>query len=1030
MSLSNNSNNIILLDAQYENIQTELNDCLTENTVIIVFNSEIDSCETIKTKITNYKQDNNVDINGIALFKENILNYDDKFKLFSDEESVVINVNQDDPELNTWTKFKEFVLYLEQDLQVNNFDLLMCKIYSDEDWKYIIDTIENSLSTINIRSSDDNTGHVIFDGDWVLESESVDVDMINLYFNENILELDIVLGGSFGDAICVMDSSKNIWFAGDNQNNMYALPINNSHSKFTKMTSFPSFNTDEKINLFTVMSNNVFGFLCIVTTENRIFARGRDNRKMMAGFPQEYSQGWTEISNSFLENDENIIKIMLGHNDNRNWAFVLILTDSGNVYFCGKYNDSDHRFRIVGGNSGTHQTSGFAKLIIPGTSPVVDLINELYMIKTEEKKFYSPTHNTNGFEEISLPSGETGKILISSGAYDRFFCITETNKLYVKGYSQSPSAFVHFQHGKETLATNLSNWTYITLENRQKIDLDHTVEYPIYIGSVWGATYIITNLYNTYNVGHHDLTPISLTNQAKGNQRGNNIGVNSNNNKRYWTKISVTQDNTNITNNVAKVFPHVRCSYILTKDGYLLATGKNQNSAKLGIGSSAQRKKYDWCRTSTTGDVRLTNIIQFPDEFSYSDAITLTSESSSNESSDSSGNITYDVSLNIPNDKIELSIVNSNNNFTIDLSSTNYDICYNYGLEISSNTFSNIKYWNNTFYYMPYEDADGGVDACGNTVEKMRFCVDFTNLPYFIYSNMNVDSSQIYSQFPNNPQVKFQLLLSYIDHYYGNLNAYYLLHDRDKFIQEVEVCDNSLNTNLVSFMRNSYGAMDLSYNTPTSTVQNNISRKLLDALISIANVNSTRKTTMETSIKNYINRVGNHKDVWIPLEFDVDDRIKLTFQYYFTPSLQKTYTMMIKFTADPSNNSYIYQDLLAETQMNFSTTSYEYELYNQSTTPELYRYYVSKDNTYVFTDISQNYPIAFLNHGKEHAITYEGDSSKKVQKTIMGDSVPYDFYYGDISLNILSEFDTLSFMTNIERTFVGGYKKLWYSVSS
>ena len=128
MSSSNNSNNIILLDAQYEDIQTDLNNCLTENTAIIIFNSEIDSCETIKTKIANYKQDNNVDINGIALFKENILNYDDKFKLFSDEESVVINVNQDDPELNTWTKFKEFVLYLEQDLQVNYFDLLMCKI--------------------------------------------------------------------------------------------------------------------------------------------------------------------------------------------------------------------------------------------------------------------------------------------------------------------------------------------------------------------------------------------------------------------------------------------------------------------------------------------------------------------------------------------------------------------------------------------------------------------------------------------------------------------------------------------------------------------------------------------------------------------------------------------------------------------------------------------------------------------------------------------------------------------------------------
>ena len=214
---------------------------------------------------------------------------------------------------------------------------------------------------------------------------------------------------------------------------MYNMSIDKSHSKFTKLTSFPSFNTDEKIKLFTVMANSSIGFLCIVTTENRIFARGRDNYKMMAGFTQNSNRGWTEISNSFLENDENIIKIMLGNNSGRRWAFVLILTDGGNVYFCGKYNDDDHKFKTVGGNSGTHQTSGFAKLIIPGTSPVIDLINEYYIIKTEEKKFYVSTHNTNGFVEVSLPSGETVNKLISNHDYTRYFCITESNKIYVKG---------------------------------------------------------------------------------------------------------------------------------------------------------------------------------------------------------------------------------------------------------------------------------------------------------------------------------------------------------------------------------------------------------------------------------------------------------------------------------------------------------------------------------------------------------------------------------------------------------------------
>ena len=49
------------------------------------------------------------------------------------------------------------------------------------------------VNGMTIRSSDDNTGHVIFDGDWVLESPSVDVNLIPLYFNETILDVEIVL---------------------------------------------------------------------------------------------------------------------------------------------------------------------------------------------------------------------------------------------------------------------------------------------------------------------------------------------------------------------------------------------------------------------------------------------------------------------------------------------------------------------------------------------------------------------------------------------------------------------------------------------------------------------------------------------------------------------------------------------------------------------------------------------------------------------------------------------------------------------
>ena len=74
------SGNLILLDSRYEEIQPELNDCLINNTAIILFDSNVDDYETIKNRINDYKDTNNVIISGIAVFKDNDLTEDGKFK--------------------------------------------------------------------------------------------------------------------------------------------------------------------------------------------------------------------------------------------------------------------------------------------------------------------------------------------------------------------------------------------------------------------------------------------------------------------------------------------------------------------------------------------------------------------------------------------------------------------------------------------------------------------------------------------------------------------------------------------------------------------------------------------------------------------------------------------------------------------------------------------------------------------------------------------------------------------------------------
>ena len=64
------------------------------------------------------------------------------------------------------------------------------------------------------------------------------------------------------------------------------------------------------------------------------------------------------------------------------------------------------------------------------------------------------------------------------------------------------------------------------------------------------------------------------------------------------------------------------------------------------------------------------------------------------------------------------------------------------------------------------------------------------------------------------------------------------------------------------------------------------------------------------------------------------------------------------------------------------------------------------DGTYVLQNIPQSHPMAILNYNISDVLTYSGDSSKKNIKMI--DTISYDFYYGDISINVYGDFATAS----------------------
>ena len=73
------------------------------------------------------------------------------------------------------------------------------------------------------------------------------------------------------------------------------------------------------------------------------------------------------------------------------------------------------------------------------------------------------------------------------------------------------------------------------------------------------------------------------------------------------------------------------------------------------------------------------------------------------------------------------------------------------------------------------------------------------------------------------------------------------------------------------------------------------------------------------------------------------------------------------------------------------------------------------NGSYTFKDVPQGHPIAILNAGKTSDISYTGDDSKKFSKAVTGTTADgtYDFYYGDVTVTVNGNFDTVRYIVII-----------------
>jgi len=138
-----------------------------------VFDFSNDSFDTLKSIVTK-----SYDSIGIAQHYRG----GGYYQMFSEMiPAVVFNVSTEDPSLNSWHQLSDLVNHFKG-LGVNNYDFLICDLWANPDWRYVIEQFE-AQSGIHMRASINVIG---IEGDYIFESDGT--SMIGIYFTQDIIQ--------------------------------------------------------------------------------------------------------------------------------------------------------------------------------------------------------------------------------------------------------------------------------------------------------------------------------------------------------------------------------------------------------------------------------------------------------------------------------------------------------------------------------------------------------------------------------------------------------------------------------------------------------------------------------------------------------------------------------------------------------------------------------------------------------------------------------------------------------------------------
>lgn len=199
------------------------------------------------------------------------------YKLIESEPyyACIENVETSDPDLTSWTEFINFIKSLFQlapsssQSTTPTLDLMACALYSDPNWKYIIDRLADD-NQMTIRASLDNTGAQSIGGDWILEAsasgdtitETATTDLTDVYFTQDIAKWKYILG-TYVDNRYTTLRFNNSMYANRSHNNLFN--ISGGFKSFTIETWY--YETTKSYNC-TIVDKANYNMLFFIRNQN------------------------------------------------------------------------------------------------------------------------------------------------------------------------------------------------------------------------------------------------------------------------------------------------------------------------------------------------------------------------------------------------------------------------------------------------------------------------------------------------------------------------------------------------------------------------------------------------------------------------------------------------------------------------------------------------------------------------------------------------------------------------------------------